>query len=74
MERYQKIEKPGKLLGEGTYGQVYKAKDLHTGAIVAQTPAEARRKDEREQAAQRAAQARAYSGEGRHSDWLDRIK
>ena len=35
MERYQKIEKPGKLLGEGTYGQVYKAKDLHTGAIVA---------------------------------------
>ena len=63
MERYQKIEKPGKLLGEGTYGQVYKAKDLHTGAIVARTPAEARRKDEREQAAQ--------SGEGRHSEEWD---
>lgn len=31
MERYQKLEK----VGEGTYGQVYKAKDRVSGAIVA---------------------------------------
>lgn len=30
-ERYQKTEK----IGEGTYGVVYKAKDLHTNDIVA---------------------------------------
>ncbi|ETW08593.1 CMGC/CDK/CDC2 protein kinase [Aphanomyces invadans] len=34
MERYQKIEKNG-TIGEGTYGVVYKAKDLKTGQIVA---------------------------------------
>ena len=34
MERYEKIEKNGSL-GEGTYGVVYKAKDLETGEIVA---------------------------------------
>lgn len=33
MDRYEKIEKGG--LGEGTYGVVYKAKDLCTGEIVA---------------------------------------
>lgn len=32
---YQKIEKPGSNLGEGTYGVVYKARDRHTGEIVA---------------------------------------
>ena len=35
MERYQKIEKPGSNLGEGTYGVVYKAKDRQTDEIVA---------------------------------------
>ena len=34
MERYQKIEKNG-IQGEGTYGVVYKAKDLTTGEMVA---------------------------------------
>ena len=34
MDRYQKIEKNG-TIGEGTYGVVYKAKDLETGNIVA---------------------------------------
>lgn len=34
MDRYQKIEKNG-TIGEGTYGVVYKAKDLETGDIVA---------------------------------------
>ena len=34
MDRYEKIEKNGSL-GEGTYGVVYKAKDLQTGNIVA---------------------------------------
>lgn len=32
LARYKKIEKP---IGEGTYGVVYKAKDLQTGASVA---------------------------------------
>ena len=32
LARYKKIEKP---LGEGTYGVVYKAKDIRTGDIVA---------------------------------------
>ena len=40
-------------------------------ALPGWTPAETRRKAEREQAAQRAAQARAYSGEGRHSEEWD---
>ena len=31
MDNYDKIEK----VGEGTYGVVYKAKDKHTGQIVA---------------------------------------
>jgi len=31
MDNFQKIEK----LGEGTYGIVYKAKDLYTGKMVA---------------------------------------
>lgn len=35
MERYQKIEKPGSNLGEGTYGVVYKAMDKQTKEIVA---------------------------------------
>jgi serine/threonine protein kinase len=30
-DRYQRLEK----LGEGTYGIVYKCKDMHTGEIVA---------------------------------------
>ena len=34
MERYQKIEKSG-LMGEGTYGVVYKARDRMTEEIVA---------------------------------------
>jgi serine/threonine protein kinase len=34
MERYQKIEK-NSTIGEGTYGVVYKAKDLKTGNMVA---------------------------------------
>ena len=33
--RYQKIEKPGSNLGEGTYGVVYKARDRQTEEIVA---------------------------------------
>ena len=37
-------------------------------ALPGWTPAETRRKAWREQAPQRAAQARAYSGEGRHSE------
>lgn len=35
MNRYQKIEKPGSNLGEGTYGVVYKARDRETNEIVA---------------------------------------
>ena len=31
MERYQRLEK----IGEGTYGQVYKAKDRRTDTIIA---------------------------------------
>lgn len=31
MEQFQKIEK----IGEGTYGIVYKAKDIETGKLVA---------------------------------------
>ena len=34
MFRYQKIEKPGSNLGEGTYGVVYKARDRNTQAIL----------------------------------------
>ncbi len=34
MERYQKVEKSG-LMGEGTYGVVYKAFDRHTDSFVA---------------------------------------
>ena len=32
LAKYKKIEKP---LGEGTYGVVYKARDIETGKIVA---------------------------------------
>jgi cyclin-dependent kinase 1 len=35
MDRYQKIEKNGANLGEGTYGVVYKARDKQTNEIVA---------------------------------------
>jgi len=35
MDRYQRIEKNGAALGEGTYGVVYKARDKQTGEIVA---------------------------------------
>eukprot|EP00594_Rhizosolenia_setigera_P005081 CAMPEP_0178949610 /NCGR_PEP_ID=MMETSP0789-20121207/6150_1 /TAXON_ID=3005 /ORGANISM="Rhizosolenia setigera, Strain CCMP 1694" /LENGTH=298 /DNA_ID=CAMNT_0020630159 /DNA_START=71 /DNA_END=967 /DNA_ORIENTATION=+ len=35
MDRYQKIEKPGSNLGEGTYGVVYKAIDKQKDEIVA---------------------------------------
>lgn len=35
MERYQKVEKAGANLGEGTYGVVYKARDNVTNEIVA---------------------------------------
>jgi cyclin-dependent kinase len=31
MDAYEKIEK----IGEGTYGKVYKARDIHTGKLVA---------------------------------------
>jgi cyclin-dependent kinase len=31
MERYQKVEK----IGEGTYGVVYKARDIQSGDIIA---------------------------------------
>jgi serine/threonine protein kinase len=34
-DSYQKIEKPGSNLGEGTYGVVYKARDRETEEIVA---------------------------------------
>lgn len=34
MDRYQKIEKNGHV-GEGTYGVVYKAKDIQTDEFVA---------------------------------------
>ena len=35
MDRYQKLEKNGSVVGEGTYGVVYKAKDRETGNMVA---------------------------------------
>lgn len=35
MDRYQKIEKNGSAVGEGTYGVVYKARDRQTNEIVA---------------------------------------
>ncbi len=35
MDRYQKLEKSGSTLGEGTYGVVYKARDKNTGEVVA---------------------------------------
>lgn len=35
MENYQKIEKPGSNLGEGTYGVVYKAIDKRNNEVVA---------------------------------------
>jgi cyclin-dependent kinase 1 len=35
IDSYQKIEKPGSNLGEGTYGVVYKARDRETDEIVA---------------------------------------
>ena len=35
MDRYQKLEKNGSVVGEGTYGVVYKAKDRQTGDMVA---------------------------------------
>jgi len=35
MDRYQKIEKNGSNLGEGTYGVVYKARDKQTNEIIA---------------------------------------
>mmetsp|Transcript_10888 Transcript_10888/g.14175 ORF Transcript_10888/g.14175 Transcript_10888/m.14175 type:complete len:298 (-) Transcript_10888:198-1091(-) len=35
MDRYQKIEKNGGNLGEGTYGVVYKARDKQTNEIIA---------------------------------------
>ena len=34
MERYQKLEKSA-VMGEGTYGVVYKAKDKFTDTLVA---------------------------------------
>jgi len=34
MDRYQKIEKNG-IQGEGTYGVVYKARDVQTNQVVA---------------------------------------
>lgn len=35
MERYQKLEKNGGEVGEGTYGVVYKARDKQTDEFVA---------------------------------------
>ena len=35
MDRYQKIEKNGGQVGEGTYGVVYKARDKQTNEMVA---------------------------------------
>jgi serine/threonine protein kinase len=42
IEHYQKIEK----IGEGTYGQVYKARDIHTNDLVALKKIRLEREDE----------------------------